>query len=563
MHLWTTILRSQQAIANLCKVHDLSSEPRQNRPMTLEDLKLQLDTTLRTTEKNFKLGEQRIFAVLFLLLLAPAGARPASILQLRFGDIQVALRRNPNDPINGPKRLLIRFTLAFTKTYLGSKALKTFYLPEMIYEPSFLLNPHAFLFAILIQNQAFRSEGLNSDPGILEKATIHDGEQEICLPLKKSLRDVPVFRTVEQQGIRGWCMSKDPINPSTMSGWVKRIGELCGFEKNTICYSLRYMAGNNLDQSVNVSDALRNLILDYAPNSDTFQKHYLSRNVCADLWAVHMDRVPQHALLQEAVSHGSSRSSRRPVALTAEQSQSINEMPKIVRLAEKLRGLRRRTLEYGAARRALDAAKNKASKDLLATIRQEWTEKQGVEDINRQIRGEGFAPVENRITRPMSSQQRWLVEAITASLICDLPTQRHRRTEVIRAIVSYCSVEEAFATGVVKSAPPPPPPVEVQEPDPIQSLRQSVIVKSENEKLLRCFVCVGKALLTLSLDDSKMNNYCRHFYSTTDLTRHFRRTHLSKLEPNDKTECPICYRFALINKKHLQRHAQDVHGIWI
>lgn len=35
------------------------------------------------TEKDFELGELRVLAVLFLLLLAPQGSRPASILQMR------------------------------------------------------------------------------------------------------------------------------------------------------------------------------------------------------------------------------------------------------------------------------------------------------------------------------------------------------------------------------------------------------------------------------------------------------------------------------------------------
>lgn len=86
--------------------------------MTVEDLRDQIHTTLSTTEKSFRVGEHRILAVLFLLLLAPAGARPASILRMRFGDIQILLAR---DPAGGPHKILIRFTLAFTKTYLGVK----------------------------------------------------------------------------------------------------------------------------------------------------------------------------------------------------------------------------------------------------------------------------------------------------------------------------------------------------------------------------------------------------------------------------------------------------------
>ena len=86
--------------------------------MSIADLLEQLKTTLSTTRKSFGLGEVRILCVLFLLLLAPTGARPNSIIRLRFGDIRVVLARDPN---GGPHKVLIKFTLEFTKTYLGIK----------------------------------------------------------------------------------------------------------------------------------------------------------------------------------------------------------------------------------------------------------------------------------------------------------------------------------------------------------------------------------------------------------------------------------------------------------
>lgn len=41
----------------------------------------------------------------------------------------------------------------------------------------------------------------------------------------------------------------DPMKRGTMEGWVKRIGEIVGFEYNTICYSLCYAADNNIDKN--------------------------------------------------------------------------------------------------------------------------------------------------------------------------------------------------------------------------------------------------------------------------------------------------------------------------
>lgn len=85
--------------------------------MSLDDLKDQIEITLNTTEKIFKIGEQHILAVLFLLLLAPAGSRPDSILSIQLRDIQLALHR----PKVGPVQLIIYLRLEKTKSNRGQK----------------------------------------------------------------------------------------------------------------------------------------------------------------------------------------------------------------------------------------------------------------------------------------------------------------------------------------------------------------------------------------------------------------------------------------------------------
>lgn len=234
-----------QALVELGTKHKLSTEKAPNESMTIEDLKLQLDTILRTTDKTFNLGEVRALAILYLLLLAPAGSRPRSILNVRFGDIQLLLVRDPN---GGPHRLLIKLSLRHTKRYLGPKLTKTFFVPEIIYDPSLLLSPHVFLLGILFHNRAFHNDALNNRPSQLGTLDIHKLEAELPLPLKKELKDVFLFRrtTKDQYGYK---MSNQPISQGMMSGWVKRIGELAGFEFPTKCYNLRYMAGNSMDRS--------------------------------------------------------------------------------------------------------------------------------------------------------------------------------------------------------------------------------------------------------------------------------------------------------------------------
>lgn len=88
--------------------------------MSMDDLEFQADTTIGTTRKKFQIGEHRILALLFLLLIAPSGSRPEALLCLRYGDIKLVLSR---DPGGGPHKILIRFTLHFTKTFLGPKAM--------------------------------------------------------------------------------------------------------------------------------------------------------------------------------------------------------------------------------------------------------------------------------------------------------------------------------------------------------------------------------------------------------------------------------------------------------
>lgn len=91
-----------------------------NRAMTIDNLKTLILKVLSTTEKSFRYGEQRILLVLFLLLLAPQGSRPKSILDLRFGDLTVVFIRDPQDR-SAPPILTLRMNMEWTKRYLGGK----------------------------------------------------------------------------------------------------------------------------------------------------------------------------------------------------------------------------------------------------------------------------------------------------------------------------------------------------------------------------------------------------------------------------------------------------------
>lgn len=229
-----------------------------------------------------------------------------------------------------------------------------------------------------------------------------------------------------------------------------------------------------------------------------------------------------------------------------------------------LRKIPQRTLEYTLGRQKINAAKMKLLRELKNKIRAEWTERQAVEDIERQVHGLGFAPPEaTRSPRPMTTLHNALVETLNMSLICDLQTQRARRTDAVRAIAAYCEVEEPLSTKLIREQlANGPSTAQILQSESREQLRQSVIVKADGDCVLRCFICVAKGI-RLSPDDPKVALFCHSFSGRREVLRHFRVQHLSKVGPLDRTRCPICPGLVLKHKAHLERHADDVHGLRI
>lgn len=112
--------------------------------------------------------------------------------------------------------------------------------------------------------------------------------------------------------------------------------------------------------------------MDHAPGSDTFQKHYLSRNVNADLWAIHRATELQTALLQQATSHGSSRNTRWLIKLTLDQLASLKTDPLYVWLGEQLLKLRKGSEAYRQVANRRKQVLAKARNEKLASVREEW-----------------------------------------------------------------------------------------------------------------------------------------------------------------------------------------------
>ncbi|KAI3317888.1 hypothetical protein HD806DRAFT_355315 [Xylariaceae sp. AK1471] len=153
------------------------------------------------TRATLELSGLRVLAILFLLLLAPQGSRPSSILELKFSNLEVRPVRDFNNP-SGRLILVIRLGLEYTKQHLRKKATKHFRIPEIIYNMSLLHNSsHVFLLAILFCHRAFDSEGLSDNPHLLSQLKVHSSGDQLKLCFKHSIKNTYIFRRVVKRMI--------------------------------------------------------------------------------------------------------------------------------------------------------------------------------------------------------------------------------------------------------------------------------------------------------------------------------------------------------------------------
>lgn len=185
------------------------------------------------------------------------------------------------------------------------------------------------------------------------------------------------------------------------------------------------------------------LVLDHRPGGKTFFSSSLNRNFSIDLAAIFLGREPQRELVHQAVSHGHNRTVRRPAKLTKEQSAAAIAASARVRRLERFRdNFPGQHPDYSKASLAVKSAKRKVVRDAEKKMREEWTSKQSVEDITRQLEGKPLETYQPAAARPMSPAQQRMSDALRAPLINDYQALLQRRANAIKALVAYCAIEE-------------------------------------------------------------------------------------------------------------------------
>ena len=88
-----------------------------------------------------------------------------------------------------------------------------------------------------------------TSPEQLSKLDIPPGCNALPLPLDPRMDDVYVFRQ-SVRTLTGWEISPDlPLQYSTLSPWIKTLGEITGFLQVARPYCLQYGAGKAFDEN--------------------------------------------------------------------------------------------------------------------------------------------------------------------------------------------------------------------------------------------------------------------------------------------------------------------------
>ncbi|KAH7132720.1 hypothetical protein EDB81DRAFT_659788 [Dactylonectria macrodidyma] len=431
-------------------------------------------------------------------------------------------------PEGGPHRILIRFTPKFTKRFLGPKEnikWSTMTIPEIMFDASLLLSPHVLLLGKLFRHEAFENPSFTT-PDSLSKLNIYFDEYELPIPLKKSMFDIYVFRDTIKTALNGYVISENKnITYAMMAKWTRVMGEIVGFTIAVIFYTLRYNAANEFDQSPNISDGLRNLILGHA-DSDPFRRHYLGRVVNVDTMAVVRHKPRQQALMHQATSVGCSVSKRRSTELTAEQSAAVNDDPlTLKKLLNPKKLLQRQRIlcaqqQLDVINKELIGERARLRRERKRQIRKDWSREQAVKDIERQLAGKPLErPHESSPDSDLPPAQKRLLQALTAPVGNTFEEEYYRHTAAIEAVIAYCSVQEGPSVRRPRIAAQPrkadnPPAVGMAGhactvSNEVAEAITSVIVRDETERPRRCFLCGGFATtrlgLTIALSLSKPN----------------------------------------------------------
>ncbi|KAF2180940.1 C2H2 finger domain protein [Zopfia rhizophila CBS 207.26] len=544
-----------KVLRQLAREYRLGNSPRDKCPMDVYDVTTVLQTTLTMTEKMFKIGRSRIQTIAFFQGGFITANRPEALLNLQYKHIVVTLLRHP---MGGPHRVLLEWTYEFTKTFLGPKAPNTFPIPEILYDPSLILSPHAFYLGLMFADKVFSIPELT--PENIYDLDIRPGCNSLPVPQNPEKADMYVFRRCVSTPT-GYTVSNDLLPDYTVRSDLKKAGEISGFKQVVMPYRTRYGSGAAFNKDGTISDALQNMIMKHA-DMGTFLNHYLPRRITADTQAIVRGMAPQDEIMQAACRMSRWLDPDRPWRLTTEQSSSVNMDPqiqKLLRQQAKLKDKVSRQEKYKQLGKDIRNARQRLRRALRDRIRENWDREQAERDIQLQLSGVKFSDqVKTTLKRSpeRTPQHNRLIESVLSLPGSSLEEEARRRSAAINAIIAYCHVVEGETPRVQhkRSSTSHVPSVGSQQAaDPLEKALEAAKVSVYSEKRPTvCWVCLGNERAPIG---QRIQSFC----TPGDLSKHFKKIHLARVKEGHRFGCDLC-KVALDNEMHWRRHGIDVHG---
>ncbi|CAN9361177.1 unnamed protein product [Alternaria alternata] len=306
-------------------------------------------------------------------------------------------------------------------------------------------------------------------------------------------------------------------------------------------------------------EAMQNLMMGHASIS-TFLKHYLSRRITVDTQAVVRGIQPQTAFMRAACTMSRSIDLRRPRRLTQEQSASVDEDASVRFLLDRRDRLKRKVPnatkhpEYKTLVLKISQERQRRRHALLKAVKERWEFEQPVRDVERQLAGLDAIDDSEPIHNIMLPAQEELANSILSKPGTTIEEETDRRNGAIRAVTLYCGIEEGGMYPVQKAGRSRNIALSTKsqlryDEEALEAAKVSVY-KEERPKI--CFLCLGNETLPLA-------QRIHSFSTPGDLTKHFGRKHLRNIKSSEGLSCNLCKVF-LADKKHLQQHAEKVHG---
>jgi hypothetical protein len=201
-------------------------------------------------------------------------------------------------------------------------------------------------------------------------------------------------------------------------------------------------------------------------------------------------------------------------------------------------------------------ARQRLRSALLKQVQDRWDLEDPVNEVERQLSGLKFdqevksnLDLDDDIPPP----QRRLVETMMTLPGTTLEEEFRRRDAAINAVAAYCIFQEGGSRtqpherlSSKKAGPAPANEISLESVAAAaekQALSVAMLSVFKDKRPTICFLCLGERSLPFE-------KRVKSFATPGDLTKHFKRKHLSNVREGDRIGCKVC-RMPLEHKMHL------------